>query len=275
MQLVAPKVYLLAETQVIRDGMDAMLEEIGAGAFKTDAPSGAEELIEVAGRLCYMSFLPKLNSNVGRVRTGNKTYLTNILSSRHGSVLEHATVTFGLIDVSPVFTHELVRHRAGTAFSQQSGRYVRLDEISLVWPDVYDQAAAMELITDETVAKIERDALCLMEHMEEFQVMVAKECNLDTTKDFALKKKITSAMRRLAPYGFATKIVFTANHRAIRHIVSIRNDVHAEEEPMGVFHQIGSMMVDRYPNIYQDAYIETVETELGPVDVWRFANDKV
>ena len=70
--------------------------------------------------------LPQLgagaNPNVSKVRADRREYFANILRSAHGSVLEHANYSFALRNVSRVLTHELVRHRAGSAFSQESLR---------------------------------------------------------------------------------------------------------------------------------------------------------
>ena len=79
----------------------------------------AISLTKFAGQTCYMSFSPKRTLNKDADR-----YLTNIISSGHGSVLEHANFTFLLYGISRSLTHELVRHRAGMAYSQESQRYV-------------------------------------------------------------------------------------------------------------------------------------------------------
>ncbi|MGH7405219.1 MAG: FAD-dependent thymidylate synthase, partial [Candidatus Methylomirabilales bacterium] len=115
MKQVEPQVFLLARPAINDEGLAAYLRAVGASSWGTDAPSGAEKLVEVAGRSCYRSFEPGLNPNVTRIREGSKTYLENILNVKHGSVLEHASWTFAFFNVSRVFTHELVRHRAGTA----------------------------------------------------------------------------------------------------------------------------------------------------------------
>ena len=78
---------------------------------------------------------PGLNANVSKVREDSAEYLRNILKSGHGSVLEHANFTFLFHNVSRVFTHELVRHRAGAAYSQESMRFVRLTDIPFWFPD--------------------------------------------------------------------------------------------------------------------------------------------
>jgi thymidylate synthase (FAD) len=76
-------------------------------------------LIKAAGQLCYMSFGP------GRTKNADaQKYVDNILSSGHGSVLEHAQYTWLIWGADRAFTHELVRHRTGVAFSQVSQRYV-------------------------------------------------------------------------------------------------------------------------------------------------------
>ena len=66
-----------------------------------------------------MSFGPNRTKNADAQK-----YIDNILKSGHGSVLEHAQYSFLLYGVGRDFTHELVRHRTGVAFSQVSQRYV-------------------------------------------------------------------------------------------------------------------------------------------------------
>ena len=85
-------------------------------------------LSEVMARSCYRSFGTALNPNVTRVRSSNKAHLANLIKVKHGSTLEHAWLNFMFCDVSRVVTHELVRHRAGTAVSQESLRFVRLTD---------------------------------------------------------------------------------------------------------------------------------------------------
>src|SRR5204863_8430366 len=76
-----------------------------------------ELLAEVAGRVCYMS-------QHNPAERSTREYLDNIKKQGHGSVLEHANYTLLLEGVSRSLTHELVRHRAGFAYSQLSQRYV-------------------------------------------------------------------------------------------------------------------------------------------------------
>ncbi|MCL5016363.1 MAG: FAD-dependent thymidylate synthase [Patescibacteria group bacterium] len=249
MRRVSPKVFLIGETRVIDEGLDAYLKHVGAPEWTTDAPSDAEKLTEVCGRLCYKSFKPGLNQNVTRVREGNDKYVGNLVEVGHGSVLEHAVVNFVFADVSRVFTHELVRHRVGTAISQESLRYVRLTDLGLWLPTVIASDSAASQMFQE-----------IFEYLEKIQLKLAEMFNLDGDKvPWQVKKLVTSAMRRIAPIGLATSIAWSANHRTIRHVLEMRTAPEAEEEIRLVFGKVGELMLARYPNIYGDFTVEVVE----------------
>ena len=79
----------------------------------------SSQLCKTAGQTCYMSFGPRRTTNENAA-----AYIERLTSAGHGSVLEHSTFNFLLYGISRSVTHELVRHRAGTAFSQISQRYV-------------------------------------------------------------------------------------------------------------------------------------------------------
>ena len=189
------------------------------------------------------------------MRTVRAEYLENLLASEHGSVLEHASWTFAFRNVSRVFTHELVRHRAGSAFSQESLRYVRLVDIGLRIPP------ALEPVRDEVVSIVER--------LEELQRSAAETLGVDGDGvPFAEKKEITSALRRLAPLGLSTDIIWTANARTLRHVIAMRTAAGAEEELRLVFHRVGAIMKAEAPGLFQD-FAET------PDGAWAPAHRKV
>ena len=56
--------------------------------------------------MCYRSWEPGLNPNVRKVREDQEAYLQNILKQQHGSVLQHASFTFVLHNVSRVFCYD-------------------------------------------------------------------------------------------------------------------------------------------------------------------------
>ena len=69
---------------------------------------------------------------------------------------------------------------------------------------------------------------------------------------FHVKKEVTSALRRLAPIGLSTDIVWTANVRTLRHVIEMRTAPGAEEELRLVFDQIARIMKSEAPNLFQD-----------------------
>ena len=70
----------------------------------------------------------------GRGRRDIADFIHNLLNSKDGSVFEHVNYGFVFTGVSRSLTHELVRHRAGFAYSQRSQRYVDETEGSFVLP---------------------------------------------------------------------------------------------------------------------------------------------
>jgi len=304
---------MLADTQINDDGMFEYLSAVGAHVhasdcaiynapamkagpcdcavdlWETDAPSGSEALVEVAGRACYRSFRPELNPNLSMVRKGNQPYIGNILNSHHGSVLVHSSVTFAFVGVSRVFTHEVVRHAVGCGFSQESLRYVRLEELTSWYPNSFGTKVIGELwealvkadrLPGGKVAKedwVHRKVETLriiweetFDRLEEVQKRIGNELILnDMSGEFHVKKQITSAMRRLAPIGLGTAIVMTGNHRSWRHIVEQRTAPGAEEEIQIVFHSVGHQLGKKYPNLYQDMEWDIHDR------CYRFANSKI
>jgi thymidylate synthase (FAD) len=240
-----PQVFLVARPSVNVDGMRAYLESVG-GASWLDMRADAHEdlndgelLAEFGGRMCYRSWEPGLNPNVTRIRTDQKEYFANVLRSAHGSVLEHANFSFAFRNVSRVFTHELIRHRAGSAFSQESLRYVRLTDIGFRVPP------ALEPLRDQVIS--------LVEQLEEFQLSAAEQLEIDNGEmPFHVKKEITSALRRLAPTGLSTDILWTANVRTLRHVIEMRTDPGAEEELRSVFNLVAEIMQTEAPSLFQD-----------------------
>lgn len=248
MKTVVPKVFLVGETRIVPEGLEQFLEHVGAPEWKSDAPSDSELLCEVMGRLCYRSFSPGLNPNVTRVREGNKPYLSNILQVGHGSVLEHASLNFIFADVSRVVTHELVRHRAGVAISQESLRFVRLDNLSAYVPvHIRENEKGMEVFVRT------------IEHLEELQRELADIYQINDEKQFDVKKKLTSAFRRIAPIGLATTIGWSCNFRTVRHVIEMRTDPHAEEEIRFLFAEVYRLVCERYPNLFSDYEVEMVD----------------
>jgi thymidylate synthase (FAD) len=270
-KFIEPEVFIIAETKINYDdmhpdsdgnGYHAFLKHLGVDGWQTDAASQAEELMEAAGKLCYLSFSTDLNKNLTKTGTRNNyDYLQQgIIGTKHGSVLEHATVTLAFMNVSRIFTHELVRHRPGASYSQVSGRYVRTDSVNMFLPSVIkEKPQAVEIF---------QKAMLQMEVNMDRLANIFRIDDMKTQKEFSLKKILTSAFRRLIGNGQANHIIATYNHRSLRHIMEVRTSIHAEEEIRVVFIKLFHLLKDKFPAIYGDATI----SETGEV---TFQHSKV
>ena len=69
---------------------------------------------------------------------------------------------------------------------------------------------------------------------------------------FHVKKEVTSALRRLAPLGLCTDIIWTANVRTLRHVIEMRTAEGAEEELRTVFDEVARIMQREAPGLFQD-----------------------
>ena len=85
-------------------------------------------LIYTACRTCYSELLPEdifERATSGQVATDKQQDLIRrVIESGHGSTIEHIVFTFAISGVTRTLSHQLVRHRAGVAFDQQSQRYL-------------------------------------------------------------------------------------------------------------------------------------------------------
>jgi thymidylate synthase (FAD) len=244
MEFVEPKIFLIAESKVDYAQVNQMLDEAGGdiatqwfAKTKGSSRSDGELLTEVSGRICYKSFGVGLNPNVTKIRQNSKDYIDNTLAKGDGSIFEHATCTFAFLNVSRIFTHELVRHRTGVAISQESLRYVRPTSLKF-WlpPELKGETKQIKAIVED----IEKDYRKLESSFEWDKL------------NFDVKKRITSALRRVLPDGMATSIIWTANHRTIRHVITMRTAEGAEVEIRYVFDKVARLMKERFPLIYAD-----------------------
>jgi len=167
----------------------------------------AEKLTELSARICTATSA-KTDADQG------DQLLRRLLEMGHGSVLEHATATFLITDVSRALSHELVRHRH-FSYSQLSQRYFDHREASFILPPL--------LAADDEISKE-----CSKAYEE---AAAAYRRLLDKLSDTGVKARhLRSAARYLLPNGTATAIVVTGNMRAFRHFLRLRGSEAADVE---------------------------------------------
>ena len=205
---------------------------------KGEGLSDGEVLVSYYAKLCYSALTTKKNENISQVRNIHDN-LIGTIKSGHGSVFEHCYLNFTVTNCSRVFTHELVRHRVGTSFSQTSGRYVRADRL--------------DLVIDPILTPIASEVVALQSILEAWYADAAEKLGL--TADglpFDVKKKMTSALRRLLPNGQANEIGFGVNLRSLRNLIVLRTSRHAEWEIRLIFNQIADLVRAAYPALFED-----------------------
>lgn len=201
---------------------DELLPEGGKHtAAAQDEGSIMARLTECAGRTCYDSY--------GRGRSSAE-YHQHILQVGHGSVLEHASISFYIEGVSRGLTHELVRHRAGTAISQRSTRYVDESESAWAWhPLIAEALEARGIIQpqDERGDRLREHAGALY---GEIVLMVQSYLEGLGTDKLTARKQARGAARGALGNALETSLVWTANIRALRNVIEQRASEFADAE---------------------------------------------
>jgi len=152
--------------------------------------------LEKYGRICYRS-----DSEFSTM--SSKRFLSNLISRKHLSVVEHEKVTVIIITDRGV-THEIVRHRIGS-YSQESTRYCNYandkfgNEITVIKPLFYKEGTKEFLLWLSCMESIERTYLDLIK-------------NGSTAQE----------ARSVLPNSLKTTIAVTYNFREWRHFLELR-----------------------------------------------------
>lgn len=254
----APSVALVGKTVMDFDGLEEAVQQMGAveaaeiegtplnnlmARVAIDGGSG-DDLPEFAGRQCYRSW------KVGR---DSSEYHANIRSQGHGSIYEHAFMNFQVTGVSRTLTHELVRHSVGTGISQESQRYVDAKDMRFVIPpllaneitsllghtpncieDIYEIGGsvteAFNLFYASCSQSLE-DYIAIQPILTEMaKAAEAAYLKGDERAAVSAKKRANEAARSVLHNACETRLVWSMNLRAARHIMLLRGDEPAELE---------------------------------------------
>ena len=216
-----------------------------------------ERLSEFAGRLCYMSQKNPANRPT-------REYLENIKKQGHGSVLEHANYSLLLEGVSRSLTHELVRHRAGFAYSQLSQRYVDESEANFVMPPAIIGDDVLEASWREQMEAAQKSYVSLVESLMQRYAWVGDKVHR--------RKMAREAARGVLPNSTETKIVVTGNARAWRTMLELRSSEGAELEIRRCAVGIVRILQSEAPGFFSDFEIYQAADRL---DAARISYHKV
>jgi thymidylate synthase (FAD) len=258
--LQAAGVAMIARPHVDISGIDTFLAGFDTSLqypVYLDDPTDivpAELLCKVAGQTCYMSFGPGRTTNANAAvyfdgKPGKPE--AGIKGQKHGSVLEHANYSFLTYGISRSLTHELVRHRAGCAYSQLSQRYVGGKMLRFIERPEY---VSDPFLHDLFLSRIDRTASeyeGVTGHLAEIQAKGGHGI-LSAEAKTELRKKVRQAARSLLPNETETVVVMTANVRSWRHILEMRASQHAETEIRAWAIRIYRCLVQESPLLFGD-----------------------
>ena len=158
-----------------------------------------------------------------------KSILEYVLKLGHTSVVEHTSFTFAISDVSRSLTHQLVRHRIAS-YSQQSQRYVNLNEPNFVTPPKIQKNKKMKKAYEKTMDNIWKEYNNLLE--------------LGIPAEDA---------RYVLPNATCTNIIVTMNARSLLNFFELRCCLHAQWEIRTLANKMLKEVKEVAPLIFKNA----------------------
>ncbi len=211
-----------------------------------EGDSRAEKLIAHAGKGCYDAY--------GTEGRSIKDHISTLISSGHGSVLEHANFSLFIEGVSRGLSHEMVRHRAGFAYSQRSTRYVDEGECNVVLePYMAELYNDINRTIDEDV--LLRGYLSSLDDSVSNYIDIVRQLLDLAPNDLGKRDKRKWARgkaRQLLPIAIETRLTVTANLRAWRHFIIMRSSRYAEPEIRRLAEMIKKTLEPYAPNVFAD-----------------------
>ena len=197
-------------------------------------PIDEEQVIRklyIACRTCYSAGSPITNyEKEFTADAHNKEdmlkLINYVMSSGHTSILEDQTLTFLIEGTDRSLTHQLVRHRAGVVFQQQSQRYVEFKDGN------FDYVIPKSI---EVTESLKSDFEATMKY-------------LGTMYDKFIKAGVPAEdARAVLPNACCTNIVMTVNLRQLGHMCNERLCSTAQLPIRNLFKEITKQTVEVLP----------------------------
>ena len=173
-----------------------------------------ERIVAASAKLCYSPVSAvSLLDDLDALKTMN--FLDKLMDLGHHSPLEHISFTFAVEGVSRVLTHQLVRHRIAS-YSQQSQRYVKLEQFEYITPPAISENAEAKAIFEKAMNADQETYHQLVELLEASYTerYLSEGMNMQRAKAAAEKSAIEDA-RFVFPNACESKIVVTMNARSL------------------------------------------------------------
>lgn len=245
-----PRIYLIGRPTINVEEVAKFLQDRSLAWPRTEGASEAAELVEVAGRLCYLSF----QEDRSLTTQPNRQYIQNLIRKGHESVLEHASWTFVIDRVSRAFTHQLVRHRIGFSYSQLSQQYHEDTDAHFVMPEGISDHPEL---CDRWTKAMREAQRCYREFLG-----VLKDTAPSGREEM---RKLRSAARSVLPNAVETAVAVTANARAWRHFFDLRGAIEGDSEMRLVSVALFEILSDDAPELFADYELAPTKDGIGSV----------
>ncbi|ABW18034.1 thymidylate synthase, flavin-dependent [Alkaliphilus oremlandii OhILAs] len=212
-----------------------------------------EKLVAGAAKLCYSP--SGINELMSNLEEGNvEKFIAMLAIMGHESPFEHINFTFGIEGVSRSLTHQLVRHRIGSSYSQKSQRYVNEGGFEYIIPPQIGgipeaKALYIKTMENDQLAYDELTNILFEKHYKDY---LDKGKNEKAAKSAAEKQAIEDA-RYVLPNSCETKIVVTMNARALFNFFRKRCCNRAQWEIRDLAIEMMKLVVDVAPNVFKIA----------------------
>ena len=180
-----------------------------------------EKVISMAAKLCYSAVgVDQIEENLTDESVDR--FLNMLINIGHESPLEHVSFTFAVEGISRACSHQLVRHRIAS-FSQQSQRYVKLDQFEYIIPPEIEAVKEAKEVFIQAMEEDQKsyDKLVDILFDKHYNKMIKDGKNEKEAKRQAEKKAIEDA-RYVFPNACETKVVFTMNTRSLYNFLNHR-----------------------------------------------------
>ena len=211
-----------------------------------------EKLVASAAKLCYSSVnAEEIMDNLDEEKT--KKFVDMLMRLGHESPIEHVSFTFSAEGISRTLTHQLVRHRIAS-YSQQSQRYVRLDQFEYIVPPSIEAIPEAKKIFIEQMEKDQKayDELCLILKKEHTKGLMEQGMEESRAIKAAEKMAIEDA-RYVFPNACETKILFTMNARSLLNFFSHRCCNRAQWEIRKMAEEMLKQVIQVAPSLFKNA----------------------
>lgn len=206
-----------------------------------------DAVCNMAAGTCVSDDIPVLETSVNRYRA-----LKGALAAHHESVAEHASFSFAISGVSRALTHQLVRHRLAS-YSQQSQRYVNMDEFEYVTPVTIKDSDKRIWMTshEDWIPMLDAYDSLMQDIQETYEQMVEAGIPEEDA-------------RYILPNACCTNIVVSMNGRELKHFFRLRCCTRAQKEIRELANKMLELCKEVAPVLFENAGPSCVQTGRCP-----------